>query len=168
MKLLSRLFKKETQVVRVNQISRAGVEFIKSWESLDLESYQDIAGVWTIGYGHTMGVVPNQKITKLKAYDLLANDIAFFEGGVERLVKVDLNQNQFDALVSFAFNVGLTAFAKSTLLRCVNAKMFEQAYKEFFRWRFAGGKESSGLLNRRKAEAELFSATGSDYNASRA
>lgn len=169
MLLLSKLFKKKPEpAVGATSISREGIEFIKGWESLDLTSYLDGGGVWTIGYGHTLTAAPNQTITMRKATELLANDISFFEGAVAKHVSIPLTQSQFDALTSLAFNIGVSAFRKSTLLRLLNEGNTQAAAKEFTRWRFIKGSESKGLLNRRKAERELFCTTGGDNNTCRA
>lgn len=133
-----------------------GINLIKSFESLQLEAYKCPAGVWTIGYGHTKGVKPGDKIDVQKAEQLLAEDLREFEQAVNRECK-NVNQNQFDALVSFTFNVGVGSFTKSTLLKCVkaNPQNVNIAY-EFSRWTKAKGVELPGLIRRRKAESALY------------
>lgn len=134
-----------------------GIDLIKEFEGLRLTAYKCAAGVWTIGYGHTEGVTGAMVITEATADELLARDLAKFEAGVSKLVKVELNQNQFDALVSFAFNCGLANLAKSTLLKKLNATVpADQVAAEFMRWNKAGGKVLPGLTRRRAAEAALF------------
>ena len=137
--------------------SPKGISLIKEFEGLSLDAYLCSAGVLTIGYGHTGGVQKGDKITAKKAEELLQDDLKKFENGVLRLVRVPLNQNQFDALVSFAFNLGVGNLGKSTLLRKLNDRDFKGAAAEFVRWNKAGGRELAGLTRRRNAEAELFS-----------
>ena len=137
--------------------SPKGISLIKEFEGLSLDAYLCSAGVLTIGYGHTGGVQKGDRITEKKAEELLQDDLKKFENGVLRLVRVPLNQNQFDALVSFAFNLGVGNLGKSTLLRKLNDRDFKGAAAEFVRWNKAGGRELAGLTRRRNAEAELFS-----------
>jgi lysozyme len=136
--------------------SDKGRELIKAFEGLRLEAYKCAAGVWTIGYGHTRGVNQGQKITQQQADDYLIEDLEIFENGVSRLVTVSLNQDQFDALVSFAFNLGIGALSKSTLLKKLNAGKYEEVGDEFLKWVMAGGKRRLGLVRRRKQEKNLF------------
>lgn len=144
------------------RISEAGVDLIKAFEGLKLEAYQDSVGVWTIGYGHT-GPVNGEKIkagltiTKQDAEELIYNDIAQFEDGVNKLTcELDITQGMFDALVCFAYNVGLGNLAKSTLLKLLKQNKVLEASEQFKCWNKAGGKELAGLTRRRNAEAELF------------
>lgn len=133
---------------------------IQQWEGLRLEAYQDGAGVWTIGYGHTGGVKPGQVCTKAQADAWLRADLAESEYAVAHLVKVDLTDNQFGALVAFVFNVGVSAFAGSTLLRKLNAGDYAAVPGELAKWNkitVKGRKVASkGLSNRRAAEAGLW------------
>ncbi|KMN36495.1 muraminidase [Chromobacterium sp. LK1] len=139
--------------------SDAGITLVKSSEGLKLVAYKCPAGIWTNGYGHTgPDVTPGQVITQAQADALLARDLERFEAGVARLVKVPLNQNQFDALVCFSFNLGLGALQGSTLLRLLNAGDYAGAAAQFPRWNKAGGKELPGLARRRAAEQSLFQA----------
>jgi lysozyme len=138
------------------KISQVGINLIKSFEGCILHEYKDAVGVPTIGYGHTGGVRPNQTITQQQAEELLKQDLEKFEKGVTDLVKVPLNQYQFDALVSFSFNVGLGALQTSTLLKKLNAKDYSGASKEFDKWVHAGGDVLRGLVSRRDAEQSLF------------
>ncbi|APG16281.1 lysozyme [Kosakonia radicincitans] len=138
----------------------AGLTLIKSFEGLSLEKYRDAVGKWTIGYGHL--ILPNenfpQALSKVEAEDLLRADLGMTERGVHRLVTVDLNQNQFDALVAFAFNVGLGNLQNSTLLRLLNQGQYQEAADQLPRWNKAGGKILAGLTRRRDAERALFMA----------
>jgi lysozyme len=137
-------------------ISQVGINLIKSYEGCVLTSYQDVAGVWTIGYGHTSGVTQGQSITQQQADTLLVQDLQTFSDAVNSLVKVVLNQYQFDALVSFTYNVGKQALATSTLLEMLNNGDYAGASNQFPLWIHAGGKVVQGLVNRRKAEQTLF------------
>ena len=138
------------------RMSEAGLEMLKEFEGLRLRSYQDSGGVWTIGYGHTATARRNMSIDRITAENLLKRDLAQFEKVVRDRVIVPLTQNQFDALVSFAFNVGAGALTKSTLLKRLNKGDYNSAGKEFKRWVHAGGKRLQGLVNRREKEAGLF------------
>ena len=138
------------------KLSNRGKSLIKKYESLRLTAYKCPAGVWTIGYGHTAGVVMGQKISEKQADEFFDKDIKQFEDAVNSLVKVPLKQGQFDALVSFVYNVGKTAFANSTLLRMLNSGNYSGAGEQFNRWVFAGGKKLQGLVKRRGEEKELF------------
>lgn len=159
------------------QTSQTGINLIKKLEGCKLEAYQCSAGVWTIGYGHTgADVFKGKKITQNDAETLLKTDLKRFETAINNLlicgsgsspqacveqdggllIPVDLNQNQFDALVSFIYNIGINAFKTSTMLKCLNRGEFYAAAKEFDRWIYAGGKVSEGLKNRRTAEKTLF------------
>jgi lysozyme len=116
--------------------------------------------VWTIGYGHTgPGVHPGLTITQDQADAFLASDIAGAVACVNRLVTSKINQNQFDALVDFVFNLGCASLAGSALLKLLNQGNFISAAEQFQRWGHAGGVVVQGLLERRRAEAALFSET---------
>lgn len=142
------------------KISEAGIDLIKRFEGLELESYQDIAGVWTIGYGHTETAGPNQKINEREAEELLRRDLGPRERAVEQLVSVSLNQNEFDALVSFVFNVGAGAFKTSTARKRLNRNDRFGAGEALTWWNKAtvSGvlREVRGLTRRRAAERALF------------
>lgn len=138
------------------RMGNKGLALIKKFEGCKLEAYICPAGVITIGYGHTKTADKGMVIDQQEADRLLAYDLSEFERGVESLVQVDVTQNQFDALVSFAFNLGLGALAKSTLLKKVNARDVNGAAQEFLKWNKAGGKVLTGLVRRREAERELF------------
>ena len=140
------------------KLSPHGRDLIRKHEGLRLSAYTDAAGVWTIGYGHTgPDVKPGGKISRQEAEALLDKDLARFEAGVRRHAPF-ASQNQHDALVSFAFNVGLSAFARSTLLRMHKAGDFKGAARQFPRWIHAGGRALPGLKRRRAAEAALYAA----------
>ena len=141
--------------------SENGVELIKRFEGLELEAYQDIAGIWTIGYGHTgPDVEPGMKLTEREAEQLLRKDLKPREQAVESAVKVSLNQNEFDALVSFVYNVGASAFRSSTALKRLNRGDRLGAADALTWWNKAtvSGvlREVLGLTRRRAAEKALF------------
>ncbi|AHG63199.1 lysozyme [Advenella mimigardefordensis] len=147
------------------KISQAGIDFIKSYEALRLQAYDDGVGVWTIGWGHTKGVKKGDKITVAQAEQYLRDDLVRFEKAVNEWVTVPLQQSQYDALVSFAFNVGTgnpdpkygkTGFYWSTLRRLLNEGDYIGAANEFLRWDKAGGKVLAGLTRRRKDEYNMF------------
>jgi len=136
--------------------SNSAIELIKKFEGCRLTSYADSVGVMTIGYGHIDGVKKGQRISQQKADQFLAQDVEIAANEVSRLVTAEINQNQFDALVSFTFNLGAKNLAESTLLRNVNSGNFRSAADQFGRWVFAGGVLIKGLVNRREAERQLF------------
>lgn len=140
------------------KISQAGLDLIKRFEGCELEAYQDAVGIWTIGYGHTgSDVHKGLKITQAQADAILAKDVERFASGVAANVRVAITQSEFDALVSFAFNVGLTAFRTSTLLKLLNDNSDRSVVAtQFLRWNKAGDKVLEGLTKRRNAEKELF------------
>lgn len=140
----------------MQKINQKGLNLVKEFEGLRLESYLCPAGVPTIGYGRTKGVKLGQKITEEIADRYLKEDLNYFEGEIDRLAYKSLNANQFSALVSFAYNVGVNAFAGSTLLTCLNANRFNDAANEFDRWNKANGRVLEGLVRRRAAEKKLF------------
>ena len=137
-------------------ISETGIQLIKKFEGCSLKAYKCPAGIWTIGYGHTLGVKEGQTITKEQAETFLKQDIRSFELTVNNLVNVPLNQGQFDALVSFCYNLGTGNLKKSTLLKLINKKDYIGAAEQFDRWVYASGKKLPGLVKRRTAEKELF------------
>ncbi|EKT4454453.1 MULTISPECIES: lysozyme [Pseudomonas] len=136
--------------------SQRGLSLIKSFEGLRLQAYQDSVGVWTIGYGTTRGVQAGMKISKEQAERMLLNDVQRFEPEVERLITAPLNQNQWDALISFTYNLGAANLESSTLRRLINAGDYKSAAEQFSRWNKAGGQVLAGLTRRRAAERELF------------
>ncbi len=138
------------------KISQNGANLIKHFEGLELEAYRCDAGVLTIGYGHTKTVREGMVITEEKADQLFDGDIKWAENAVNAYVKVPINQNQFDALVSFTFNFGATRFRESTLLRLLNEGDELGAAGQFILWINSRGKPSNGLIRRRQAEQKLF------------
>ncbi|WP_260706836.1 lysozyme [Edaphobacter flagellatus] len=142
--------------------SPAALQLARTFEGCRLTAYQDQANIWTIGYGHTgPHVTSGLTITQAQAETLLADDLATAAACVSRLVKIPLNQNQFDALVDFVFNLGCRSLTQSTLLAHIQANNFEAAAKEFLRWNKAANKPVKGLTRRRQAEAGLFTAATS-------
>lgn len=133
-----------------------GIDLIKKYESCKLTAYKCPAGVWTIGYGHTQGVKQGDKIDQNQADKFLGDDLIKSENGINAACRKELTQWQFDALVSFVFNVGYGAFRASTLLEYINMGKFTQAALEFAKWNKAGGKVLEGLTKRRKDEKALF------------
>jgi lysozyme len=137
-------------------INPAGIALIKEFEGLRLKAYKCSAGRWTIGYGHTATTKPGMVISEGEANKLLFDDIGWAEEVVRRLAKAPMTNNQFSALVSFVFNLGEGAFARSTLLRKLNLRDYNGAAEEFQRWVYADGKVLRGLERRRAAEKALF------------
>ena len=134
-----------------------GVELIKRHEGLVLQAYLCPAGVWTIGYGHTRGVKSTDRITPQQAEQFLREDLRSAETTILRPVRRPLRQNQFDALVSFVFNVGAGNFQSSTLLRKVNENPNNPDIRgEFGRWIYAKRVVLPGLVKRRRDEADLY------------
>ncbi|KAA0520032.1 lysozyme [Enterobacter ludwigii] len=143
------------------QTSEKGIALIKQFEGCKLTAYQDSVGVWTIGYGWTQPVDgkpirAGMTIKQETAERLLKTGLVSYESDVSRLVKVGLTQEQFDALVSFTYNLGARSLSTSTLLRKLNAGDYAGAADEFLRWNKAGGKVLNGLTRRREAERALF------------
>lgn len=141
-------------------ISNQGLELIKRFEGLHLTAYLDPVGIPTIGYGTIViagkPVRMGTTITEAQAVEYLRSDIDKFEDYVNQYVNVPLTQEQFDACVSFVYNLGPTNFKKSTLLRLINSGRMEEAQPQFLRWNKAGGRVLRGLTRRRLAEAALF------------
>lgn len=140
--------------------SMEGIGLIQTMEGLRLKPYQCSAGKWTIGYGHTtISAVLHDadiSITEEQAFKLLVYDLRDAEAAVHRLVKVQLTQSQFDALVSFVFNLGQGKFGQSTLLATLNAGDYSGAAEQFPRWVMAGQAKLPGLEKRRLAEKAMF------------
>lgn len=136
--------------------------YIKESEGFSLTAYRDSGGVWTIGYGTTVypngeAVKQGDTITANQAEEYFQHDLQNFASGVSAAVEVPLNNNQFNALVSLAYNIGLGAFRNSTLLRFVNENPNNPLiYNEFLRWVYDNGSYVAGLMNRRKEEADLY------------
>lgn len=141
------------------QISNNGRTFIKEFESLELEAYPDPGTggkPWTIGWGHTKGVKQGDRITQQQAEQFISEDLAVFELTVNTAIKRPMTQNQFDAMVALAFNIGDANFAQSTLVKKFNAGDVQGTADEFPKWRNSAGKVMQGLVKRRAAEREIF------------
>ena len=144
------------------KISKAGLELIKSFEGFSSKPYRCPAGVATIGYGTThyedrAVAMDDPSISKRTASYLLESQVNETYGkAVNHYVTEDITQNQYDAMVSFAYNLGSGALKSSTLLKKVNQGKMKRASREFLKWDHAGGKRLAGLTRRRKAESELF------------
>jgi lysozyme len=139
------------------EYSKTGLALTEQFEGLSLSAYQDVTGIWTIGYGHTIGVYPGQTITQAEAEALLTADIAWAVSIVNQMVTTPLSQPIFDSLVDFTYNLGSGNFQHSTLLTLVNQGNFEAAAEQFDLWDHAsGGQVVAGLLRRRQAETDEF------------
>ena len=136
--------------------SGQGVALIKKFEGCELKAYQCSANVWTIGYGHTRGVKEGDQISADKAEYILLEDLIEFEKYVDQLVTVSLNQDQFDALVAWTFNLGPTNLKESTMLLRLNDGQYDEVPAQMARWNRSGGEVLEGLKRRRKAEGLLF------------
>ncbi|GGA00341.1 lysozyme [Dyella caseinilytica] len=141
------------------QPTQAAIDLVKASEGLRLSSYQDDAGIWTIGWGHTADVIEGMAITEQQALDFLAADLSVAGNAVSALVKVSLTQSQFDALADFVFNEGEGHLRSSTLLRLLNAGQYQAAAAQFKFWNLAAGQVEPGLVTRRAKEAALFLST---------
>ncbi|MDR3450731.1 MAG: lysozyme [Alphaproteobacteria bacterium] len=138
------------------RINQDGIDLIKEFEGLHLVPYLCPSKIWTIGYGHTRTVRSGMVIDAAQADLLLDEDLRLFERAVVRLVTVPFNDNQFSALVCFAFNVGTANVESSTLLRLLNRGWYEQVPAQLMRWNRANGEVFGGLSRRRAAEARLW------------
>lgn len=137
--------------------SPEGIEHIKRWEGYREAAYLCSGGKWTVGYGHTgVDVTRDTRVTRDEAERLLRRDLIHAEMVVNARVEVPLTQHQFDALVSFVYNVGADAFRRSTLLRKLNRGDYAAVPVELAKWVHAGGRKVEGLVNRRAAEAGLW------------
>ena len=137
-------------------ISKEGLSLIKKFEGCELEAYKCAAGVWTIGYGHTKDVKEGDKINRDEADYLLQEEMIEYESYINDFVEVPLNQNQFDALCSWVYNLGPTNLKNSTMLRVLNEEKYADVPQEIKRWNKAGGEVLDGLIKRREAEAKMF------------
>ena len=136
--------------------SHKGIALIKEFEGLRLKAYKCPGGVWTIGYGHTAGVKPGMVISEAQAEEYLKADLIAFEKYLNSL-GLAINQNQFDALISFIYNVGTGNFSRSTLLRKVRANPQDNSIMdEFLKWVYSKGRVLPGLQRRRLAEMKLY------------
>ena len=144
------------------QISNKGIQLIKHYEGVRNKPYRDCVGLWTVGVGHLIGdgkSLPeswNKLFTTEEVDALLKQDLVRFERGVQKLLPVPLTQNQFDALISFSFNLGLGVLQRSTLRQNILRKDFKGAAEEFLKYVRAGGKIVKGLVTRRNDEKALF------------
>jgi GH24 family phage-related lysozyme (muramidase) len=143
-------------------VNKATLDLIKQFEGCKLTAYQDIVGVWTIGYGTTamadVGIVPakGMTITQDRAEDLLRMGVDKFASTVDAMITTKVNQNERGACVCLAYNIGPNAFSKSTVLRELNVGHKDKAAAAFRMWNKAGGEVIKGLVNRREAEIKLF------------
>lgn len=142
-------------------ISENGFQIIREFESFQPKAYLDTGGVWTIGYGtikypNGVRVAKGDTCTQAQAEMWLKNDCKWVDACLDKYVKVPVTQNQFDALASLVYNIGETAFVKSTLLGVLNQNSYKLAADQFDRWVYDNGKKIQGLANRRKKEKELF------------
>ena len=137
-------------------ISQEGLGLIKKFEGCELKAYRCAANVLTIGYGSIKGVTENMQITKEEADKLLLHEMDEYEGYINDMVTVDLNQNQFDSLVSWVFNLGPSNLRSSTMLKVINENKLEEVPSQIKRWNKAAGQVKEGLIRRREAEALLF------------
>jgi|TARA_R110002050_G_scaffold124796_1_gene244127 lysozyme len=136
--------------------SNTGIDLIKHFEGCELKAYICPANVWTIGYGHTKGVLDGDVITETQAHEMLVEELIEYENYINNAVTVSLNQNQFDAMVSWVYNLGSGNLNSSTLLKVLNSGDYAGVPEQIMRWNKAGGKVLAGLTKRRQAEANLF------------
>jgi len=137
-------------------ISKEGLALIKKFEGCELEAYRCPAGVWTIGFGTIKDVKEGDRITKDEANHLLEEEMIEYESYINDMVDVPLEQNQFDALCSWVFNLGPKNLSESTLLRVLNDGKYDEVPQQMKRWNKANGEVLTGLIRRREAEALLF------------
>jgi lysozyme len=137
-------------------ISNTGIDLIKHFEGCETEAYLCPAGVPTIGYGHIKGVQMGDSITEAQAHEMLVEELDEYESYINDLVTVSLNQNQFDAMVSWVYNLGGGNLRASTLLKVLNLGNYSEVPEQIMRWNKAGGRVLEGLTRRRQAEADLF------------
>ena len=143
------------------KISQEGIALIKKFEGCKLESYLCAANVPTIGYGSTKGIEMGMNISQERAEELLSKDLKVYEDAVNKAVELPLHQHQFDALVSWTFNLGGANLNTSTMLKVLNKGAYEDVPAQIKRWNKAGGKVLEGLTRRRLAESLLFE--GNDW-----
>ena len=137
-------------------INDRGLAIIKAFEGCRLDAYQDVVGIWTIGFGSTEGVAPGMHISPEEAEQRLLDHLQVLMGEITDIVPDDTTENQFSALVCLAYNIGIGNLRSSTLIRKLCSGDTQGAADEFLRWDKAGGKVVTGLLRRREAERELF------------
>lgn len=136
--------------------SQTAADLVSSFEGFSATAYQDQNGVWTIGFGHAQGVKQYDVTTKDAALRWLSDDLNTADNCINRMVTVPLNQNQFDALCSFIFNIGCGNFSKSTAFKCLQAGNYQSACDAMGMWNKIAHQVSGGLDRRRKAEQVLF------------
>lgn len=136
-------------------LSAVALVGIASYEGYSGSAYQDIVGVWTIGFGTTEGVTRNQTTTPVAALQRKMQDITKFEGAIRQCVKVPLHQHEYDAFVSLSYNIGPGAFCSSTLVKLLNEQKYPEACAQILRWNKAGGRKVRGLTIRREGEYRL-------------
>ncbi len=136
--------------------SAEGISLIKKFEGCELTAYQCSAGVWTIGYGHTKGIEEGMEISQEEAEQMLVDELHEYENYINKYVTAPLSQNQFDAMVSWVYNLGPANLKASTLLKVLNAEDYDGVPAQIKRWNKAGGEILDGLIRRREAEARLF------------
>lgn len=150
-------------------LDAAGRKFIQGWEGTRNKAYRDSAGIWTIGTGFIRYLVGHRRGTRVKAGDYLTDaeieaefiqQIQVYEQAVTDVVRVKLNQSQFNALVSLCYNIGVGALKRSTVIKELNQGRYTAASRAFSMWTRAGGRVIRGLVNRREAEAKLFLSEG--------
>ena len=144
----------------VRPIPSKAVDIIKKFEGCELTSYKDSGGIWTIGYGHTLGVIPGMTITQEQAEEYLREDLQDIEPKVSELITTTINNNQYSAILSFVYNVGIGNFKASTLLKVISSTNTDDETAiatQFMRWDHdADGTVLAGLQARRRAEASLY------------
>jgi hypothetical protein len=144
------------------KISQNGIDLIKRFEGCRFTPYRDSIGLWTVGYGHLIEngkSLPsgfNRVFTQKEIDDYLVNDLLHVESGISVLVRVPITQNQFDSLCSFCYNLGVGTLQKSTLLKDINASLWDATANDLLKFHFAGGVSQPGLVKRRQAEHDLF------------
>ena len=138
------------------KISEEGLALIKKFEGCELEAYQCAAGIWTIAYGRIKEVKEGHTCTQEQAETWLDEELHEYQSYIDDMVKVNLEQCQFDALVSWVYNLGPSNLKSSTLLKVLNNSEYDEVPEQIKRWNKAGGKVLEGLVRRREAEALLF------------
>jgi lysozyme len=146
------MIRKAVASLALSAVALVGIAVHEGYEG---SAYQDIVGIWTIGFGTTDGVRPNQTITPVAALQRKLTDVQKFEGALKQCVTVPLSQNEYDAYISLAYNIGSGAFCNSTLVRLLNQGRYDMACQQILRWNRAGGQVVQGLVNRRQAEYKL-------------
>ena len=151
-----KLEKTELGENKTMNVSLEGLTLIKHFEGCELEAYLCPADVWTIGYGHTKDVKEGDTTTKEEADYLLQKEMIEYESYIDDMVDVELNQNQYDSLCAWVYNLGPSNLGSSTLLKVLNEGKYDEVPEQIKRWNKANGKVLAGLVKRREAEALLF------------